>query len=776
MWSRVPNPFLVLTVAVAGFHAARYFPANASLNASPADDGVDVVDFQKQVLPLLEKYCTECHGGANKKADLALDVFKGKSDDAVMKERELWENVLDKLEGREMPPEEKPQPSPNEIDRITAWIQQSLAATDCRNVRNPGRVTIRRLNRAEYNNTIRDLIGVDFQPAEDFPTDDVGYGFDNIGDVLSMSPILVEKYLTAAEQVVGKAIVPDASARVPRRRFEAKDLTGGDKLGPRVAVSRNPATADLDFPKDGTYVIRVKASAGLSTDPPSRLVVKLDDRELLAVDIAEQKDAAKTREIKIDATAGKRKVTLSDARGSETKAPRAPLLLVEFVEIVGPADLPASHRRIVTCQPTGERSSIECARQVLREFASRAFRRPVTNDEVERLVRLVHLTLEQGDSFERGIQLALQAILSSPHFLFRVELDPSSDDPGGIRELTDFELATRLSYFLWSSMPDDELFRLSRAGELKSPGVLDAQVRRMLSDPKAEAFVENFAGQWLQLRDIAKVTPDPELFPEFDETLRTAMLRETELFFEAVVKEDRNVLDFLDADFTFVNERLARHYGIDGAKGDEFRRVPLARAGRRGILTHASILTITSNPTRTSPVKRGKWILENILGTPPPPPPPGVEELEEGKDAALRGSLRERMEQHRAKPMCATCHNRMDPIGFAFENFDAIGAWRDLDGKFAIDASGGLPGGVEFDGPPELIAILKTARRQQFSRCLAEKMLTYALGRGLESYDRCAVDKIIEGLEKNDYKFSALVTGIVQSEPFQLRSSKGDAK
>jgi hypothetical protein len=769
---RSPGLFTAAIIAVAAGRACATVQ-NEDVKVSAVTDGID---FQRQIIPLLEKYCTECHGVARKKAGLALDKFKGQSAARVMKDRELWETVLEKLEGREMPPEDQPQPTAQEAELLTTWIQRSLAAFDCRNVKNPGRVTIRRLNRAEYNNTIRDLVGVDFQPADDFPTDDVGYGFDNIGDVLSMSPILVEKYMAAAEQIVGKAIVPDASARIPRRRLEAKELAGGDKLGPRVVVSRSPATVEIEFPKDGSYVIRVKASAGLKSEPPSRLVVKLDDRELLAADITELKDAAKTREIKIEAAAGKKKLVLTDAHGSETKVPGGPLLLVEFVEIVGPADLPASHTRIITCQPTGERSSIECARQVLKEFATRAFRRPLTDDELERLVRLARLTQEQGDNFERGIQLAMQAILSSPHFLFRVELDPSADDQDGIRELNDFELATRLSYFLWSSMPDDELYRLARAGELNSPDVLGAQVRRMLSDPKANSLVENFAGQWLQLRDIVKVTPDPELFPTFDEALRVAMLRETELFFEAVVKEDRSVLDFLDADFTFVNERLARHYGIDGPKGDEFHRVSLASGGRRGLLTQASILTITSNPTRTSPVKRGKWILENILGTPPPAPPPGVEELDEGKEAALKGSLRERMEQHRSKPMCATCHNRMDPIGFAFENFDAIGAWRDFDGKFAIDASGTLPGGVEFDGPPELIEMLKTARRQQFCRCLAEKMLTYALGRGLESYDRCAVDKIIEGLEKDDFKFSALVSGIVQSEPFQLRSSKGDAK
>jgi hypothetical protein len=784
MWRRLNKLTLGVAVAVGGCGAAYCFAARSSHDERGPVVEDEKTDFQTQVMPLLKQYCTECHGGTKQKAELDLDRFQGKADAAVMKDRELWEKVLEKLEGREMPPEDRPQPSPPEIERITKWIEQALAAFDCRNLKNPGRVTIRRLNRAEYNNTIRDLVGVDFQPADDFPTDDVGYGFDNIGDVLSMSPILVEKYMVAAEQIVAKAIVPDASARVPRRRLEAKDLAGGDKLGPRVMVSRTPAFAEIECPKDATYVIRVKASAGLRSDPPPRLVVTLDDREILAVDILEQKDSAKTREIKIDATAGKKKLSLADARGSHGKeldptestgnqGGRASLLLVEFVEIVGPADLPDSHTRIINCQPTGERSSIECARQVLKEFATRAFRRPVTDDELERLVRLVRLTQEQGDSFERGIQLAVQAILSSPRFLFRVELDPGAGDPDGIRALNDFELATRLSYFLWSSMPDDELFRLARGGELQKPDVLDAQVRRMLADAKAGALVENFAGQWLQLRDIAKVTPDPELFPGFDDALRTAMLRETELFFEAVVTEDRSILDFLDADFTFVNERLARHYGIGGARGEDFRRVALSGGNRRGILTHASILTITSNPNRTSPVKRGKWILENILGTPPPPPPPGVDELEDGTEATLKGSLRERMEQHRSKPMCATCHNRMDPLGFAFENFDAIGAWRDFDGKFAIDASGSLPGGVEFDGPPELIEMLKTARRRQFCRCLAEKMLTYALGRGLESYDRCAVDKIIEGLEKHEYKFSNLVAGIVHSEPFQLRGSKG---
>ncbi len=776
--------FLLMLVPTCGVVTIGVVERSRVARADERPTRVDA--FKKDVAPLLAKYCTGCHGGTDPKAELALDGYK----DAVAaeKDRETWERVQEMLANAEMPPKNKPQPNEAELKRLAAWIDATLAKTDCGGAKHPGRVTIRRLNRAEYNNTIRDLIGVDFEPAEDFPTDDVGYGFDNIGDVLSMPPLLVEKYVAAAEQVVRAAIVPDAAARIPTRRLEAKDFAGGDRFGSRVVVSRNDASAEFKFTKDSRYQFRVKASVSLTGEKPPRLVVKLDDKEVFAVDVTEPRDTAKTHEFSIDVRAGERKLVLTDARrprpepadgqdsNKDSEKARGPLLSVEFLEVRGPADLPATHTRIITCQPTGERSSIDCARKVLRDFGSRAFRRPVADDELDRLVRLVRLAQEQGDSFERGIQLAMQAVLSSPHFLFRVELDPTPNDPEAIRPLNDFELATRLSYFLWSSLPDDELFELARKGELRQAGALDTQVLRMIKDAKAAALVENFAGQWLQLRDVAKVTPDPELFPGFDDALRAAMLRETELFFETIIREDRSVLDCLDADFTFVNERLARHYGIAGVKGDEFRRVALSGSPRRGVLTQASILTLTSNPTRTSPVKRGKWIMENILGTPPPAPPPAVPELEEGKEAMLKGSLRERMEQHRSNPNCATCHARMDPLGFAFENFDAVGAWRDFDGRFTIDASGVLPGGKKFDGPPELIAILKTARRQQFCRCFAEKMLTYALGRGLESFDRCAVDKIVEGLEKNDYRFSSLVAEIVQSDPFLWRGSKGDAR
>jgi hypothetical protein len=753
------------------------------LGSARADDGPNSADFKQAVAPVLAKYCIECHSGAEPKGELALD---GYSDDrAAAKERETWERVKEMIELGEMPPKGKARPDAAELERMAEWLDATLAKSDCAGEKHPGRVTLRRLNRAEYNNTIRDLVKVDFQPADDFPSDDVGYGFDNIGDVLSMSPILVEKYVAAAGQIVEKAIVPDAASRIPVKRIEARDFSGGDRLGSRVVVSHNSASVELPFPKDGEYSVRVSAFSALKDEKahaPPRLIVRLDERELLAVDVKETRDNARTHTVRLDLPAGTRKVVLSDGRAwarpsaAEDDSRRRPLLLIEYVELRGPVDLPPSHRTIVTCEPGRERSREDCSRKILSEFATRAFRRPVTPDEVERLVTLAKTAEQQGDGFERGIQLAIQAVLASPHFLFRVEADPDPNDPSSVRALNDYELATRLSYFLWSTMPDDQLFDRARRGELHEPDVLDAEVRRMLADPKSQALVQNFAGQWLQLRDVAKVNPDVDEFPDFDFHLRTAIERETELFFQSIMKEDRSVLDFLDANYTFLNERLAKHYQIGGVKGEEFRRVSLEGTPRRGVLTHASILSITSNPTRTSPVKRGKWILENVLGTPPPPPPPGVEELDDSKDAILKGSLRERMEQHRSKPMCASCHARMDPIGFAFENFDAIGAWRDFDGKFTIDPAGTLPGGSAFDGPTELVDLLKAVRRQQFCRCIAEKMLTYALGRGLESYDRCAVDKIVEALEKHDFRFSSLVTAVVHSDPFLLRGAKGDEK
>jgi hypothetical protein len=429
----------------------------------------------------------------------------------------------------------------------------------------------------------------------------------------------------------------------------------------------------------------------------------------------------------------------------------------------------AARKRVFPHEPESDDQRIDAARQNVREFATKAYRRPLTANEEDRLFEIMRSAFQQGASVPEIFETVTAAILSSPHFIFRVEQDPEPEDEDGIRELDGFELASRLSYFLWSSMPDQRLFDLAQSGELKKHSVLAAEAKRMLADPKSRALVDNFAGQWLQLRDVSRLMPDPEKYPDFDGELRTAMRRETEMFFEAMIRDDRSVLEFLSADYTYVNERLARHYGIDEVTGDEFQRVSMAD-GRRGVLTHASILMLTSNPTRTSPVKRGKWILENVLAEPPPPPPPDVPDLEEGVETL--GSLRERMEQHRANESCAVCHRTMDALGFGLENFDAIGAWRDRDGQFDVDASGELPGGRKFDGASELMQVLVDRKKEQFCKCLAGKLLTYGLGRGLGSYDRCALNDAVATLIENDYRFGSLVTSIVTSDPFTMREAR----
>ncbi len=630
-----PMSFLI-ALASAGLLLPPSAPIAEGQAAPPVQSKADPDMFGAKVAPLLANYCTKCHGGEKPKGKLTLDKYMDTA--TAAKDRKIWEKVAKKLRAGEMPPSGRPKPTQAEIDAITGWIDTEMTKVDCNQPKDPGRVTIRRLNRVEYNNTIRDLVGVDFRPADDFPSDDIGYGFDNIGDVLSMPPILVEKYLAAAERIVDKAF-QDTAVR----------------------------------------------------------------------------------------------------------------------------------KRILIAEPAGTDAWTEPARRVLENFVRRAYRRPARPEEIDRLLRFIEAAQKDGENFESGIKLALQAVLVSPHFLFKVEADRNRNDPNAVWAISDYELATRLSYFLWSTMPDEELFEQAAKGTLRQN--LDAQVRRMLADPKSQAFVESFAGQWLQVRNVKTATPDPKLFPTFDADLRTAMQRETELFFAHILKEDRGILEFLDADYTFVNERLAKHYEIPDVKGAEFRRVKLPDARRGGVLTQASILTITSNPTRTSPVKRGKWILENILGTPPPPPPPDAGELSEDKAITESASLRVRMEQHRSNPTCATCHQRMDPLGFGFENFDAIGAWRDKDGKFPIDPAGTLPNGESFKTPAELRAILKK-KEAEFRRCLSEKILTYALGRGLEYYDKCAVDDITAAVARNGNRFTVLILEVAKSDPFQKRRAK----
>jgi hypothetical protein len=619
----------------------------------------------KDVAPLIDRYCLNCHDSAAARGGVVLDVSRDETPD-VEGRRSLWVRVADALRSGSMPPEGEPRPDAAELETINSWLDVVVSADD----HGPGRITLRRLNRVEYNNTIRDLIGLDFRPADEFPSDDVGYGFDNIGEVLTTSPVLLERYLTAADRVI------DAAFRSPAARQRI-----------------------MNAPADSVPRAFRRFRPPVRSYPDKRVFV--------------------------------------------------PKVVVEDPEL-------ERQQRIY---------------DILRAFTDRAFRRPATHDELIRLLGVVLSAEKDGECPEAAIRLALRAVLVSPHFLFLVGPVPGEDPSSPPLPDNNFDLAVRLSYFLWSSMPDEELFRLASQGSLRLGDNLATQVKRMLRDSKSQALAEHFGSQWLQTRALKEFTPDPVLFPDFDEPLRAAMLKETELFCASVLEEDRSVLEFLSADYTFVNERLARHYGLTGAEGESFRRVSLAGTPRGGVLTQASVLAVTSNPTRTSPVKRGKWILENILGAPPSPPPSGVEALKEGKRAGPSGPLRERMERHRTDPGCASCHRRMDPLGFGLENFDAVGAWRAHDGGSPVDPSGKLPGGKEFRGPAGLRAVL-WPRREAFARCLAEKMLTYALGRGLRRSDRRDVDRIAAELARGGYRFSALVLAVVESEPFQARDRR----
>ncbi len=736
-------------------------------------------DFAKFVPAFFDQYCVECHGDKVQKGELNLQPLKTTA--SLLKERKLWLSVLNQVASGEMPPKKKARPVPAELAAFTSAVQAAMELAENSAKPDPGRVTLRRLNRTEYANTIRDLVGVDFNPAEDFPTDDIGHGFDNIGDVLTLSPVLMERYLAAAENITASAIIVNVP-KPPVRRQTSKYLQpSGTFPGGFRATDKGLLFTDYKLSTDGEYVLRARVY-GLTPEgtDPVKAAFMLDKRELKTFEITATQKKPEILEFKFHLepssfNAGIKLLNPSPAG----ELPR--MLFVEYLELTGPTDTrPLSHRRIMTCTPG--KSKAEQTREIVTRFATRAFRRPATAAEIERLVKIVETTEAGGRSWEAGIQFAVQAVLISPKFLFRVELDDRPTQPQA-HPLDEFQLASRLSYFLWSTMPDDELFAL--AGKNQLTVNLDAQVRRMLKSPKAAALVENFAMQWLQLRRLQTFAPDAKLFPSFNDKLRAAMLQETELFFGEIVREDRSVLDLIDGNFTYLNAPLARHYGIaDTAgnwmyakgkdrlsggqtiQGSEFVRVSLPMKERGGLLTQASVLTVTSNPTRTSPVKRGRWVLEQILGTPPPPPPPGAPELEAQKQ--LTGTLRQRMEQHRANPNCASCHTQMDALGFAFENYDAVGAYRKQDGTADIDSSGTLPDGKSFQGPAELKTILKE-KKELLVRNLTEKLLIFALGRGLEYYDARAVRQIADTLARSDYKFSALVTGIVKSDPFRLR-------
>jgi hypothetical protein len=757
--------------------------ANACAQAPAAVDAPRL--YREQVLPFLKQYCNDCHGSDVQEAEIGFHDYQDLA--KVQADVKTWTRVIQMIETRVMPPDDAPQPKPAERKRVIGDLEKVLFNVDCDGPQDPGRVTIRRLNRAEYNNTVRDLLGVTFRPADDFPSDDVGSGFDNIGEVLTLPPLLMEKYLSAAERIAEQSIVADTKAFIKSQRKDRRQLASDGQADYNrdnrrwTIASSGSVHAEFDFPRAGKYLIRVEARQTPAGDDPAKLELRLGDKKIDVFDVTAI-DKRGTYEVETSAKPGTQRIAahfINDFYDPENKDRnrRDRNLIIEAFEVDGPLDLrqedyPEAHRKLLLVRPDDKTPVLEAARRNLYPLVGRAFRRPASAEEVAGFSRLVEAAMQDGDSFEQAMQVAVTAVLVSPQFLFRVEQDPPRGPSGvlAIRELDDYELATRLSYFLWSSMPDDELFAAAAAGKLRDPSHREQQIRRMLADSKSEALVQNFALQWLNLRMLDGMTPDPRTFPDFDAALKGDMRRETELFVQAIIREDRSLLDFLDGRFTFVNERLARHYGLDGIRGDEFRRIDFADDRRSGVFTQASILTLTSNPARTSPVKRGKWILENLLGSPPPDPPPDVPELEATQKAKPGLSLRQQLEIHRTNAVCASCHKTMDQLGFGLENFDAIGRWRDEDGKLKIDASGELPGGEKFTGPGQLAGVLKT-RRDEFTRCLAERMLTFALGRGLVSQDRCAIDTIVEGVEKKDYRFSALVVEIASSEPFRKRSA-----
>jgi hypothetical protein len=719
--------------------------------------------FESDVKPFIRSNCIACHTGDRAPAGLDLNRFLSLDEAAALGFREQWEAVSRKLLSGEMPPAGLPHPPAEGIMAVRSWVERKFPAAKP----SPGRVTARRLNRYEYNHTILDLLGLDFHPADDFPPDDSGYGFDSIGDVLTVSPALMAKYLKVAKTIADTVTM---SAQPPVKPTIDRFLA--ERIGqyPRL---RGEFT--YQFAADGEYRFRTTWYQNLGKGLPIEGRFYIDGKLAADIKLTTSIEMDRAFVAQIPVAYGPHRVA-ADLKVLDPNYKKT-LPYLEYTEIQGPVvqhsvGSKKIRERLFTCAPGAGLSEASCARRIVAPLAKRAWRRPLTKPELNSLLRLFATARQRGDSFEQSIGVALQAILVSPYFLYRVETDPVKT---GAYHLNQYELATRLSYFLWSSMPDDELLALADHGQLRGADAMRAQIKRMLASPKSKRLVEAFGGQWLGTRNLMDTAkPDPKKFPEFTEELRDAMKTETDLFFQAIVSEDRSVLDLLDARFTYLNERLARFYGIPGVTGEQFRRVELDGIERSGILTQAAILTVSSYPTRTSPVIRGKYILDNILGAPPPPPPPGIPALDEAP-LGTSATVREQLEKHRSNPLCASCHAKMEPLGFGLENYDAIGRWRTLDGKLPIDSSGALPSGQKFSTPAELKQILKSSP-DVFVRCLVQKMLVFALGRGLESYDNAAVDEITRNVAAGGYRFSKLIEEIVNSAPFQMRTAAAAPK
>jgi mono/diheme cytochrome c family protein len=744
----------------------------------------------------LNRYCVTCHNSRLKTAGLALDTLQ--ADDPAANAA-TWEKVIRKLRGGTMPPQGSPRPDAATYGALAASLETRIDAAARARPR-PGRVpAIHRLNRAEYSNAIRDLLALEIDAAAFLPPDDSGFGFDNIADVLSVSPMLTERYLSAALKI-SRLAVGDPNIRPATDTFAVnKYLKQDDRVSDDLPFGSRGGTAiRYYFPVDGDYIVKIFFDRtydgrvrGLSE--PHTLEVRLDGAKIREIAVGGQEATGRGgrnvsidgTEVRFPATAGPKVLAVSFVKkASKPEGMRRPFYAVTSYEyagdvtlapaigsvelrgpydVIGPGESP-SRQRIFTCRDANDR----CARQILSTIARRAFRRPVTDRDLDPLMSFYRAAAKDG-GLTGGVEAALRRILVSPDFLFRTEQDPAGARPGQAYSISDLELASRLSFFLWSSIPDDELLDAAARGDLKQPAVLDRQVRRMLADARSRALVTNFSAQWLWVRNIRLHQPDPIMFPEFDENLRQALGREIQLFLDSQIRDDRSVPELLTADYTFVNERLARHYGIPNVYGNHFRRVTLTDDARKGLLGKAGLLTVTSYPNRTSPVFRGKWLLENVLGAPPPPPPPDVPALQENGGGRAPRSVRERMEQHRSNPTCAACHKVMDPLGFALENFDGVGRWRsDEDGR-PIDPSGVLADGAKVDGPGSLREAL-VAKREEFVWTVASKLLTYATGRGAEYYDAPAIRKIVREAGADDYRWSSLILGITKSVPFQMRA------
>jgi hypothetical protein len=860
---------------------------------APAQMPVSADEFKTNVQPVLAKNCVSCHNDKMHSGNLSLEAFT----DATLaaQKPDIWQKVLDKVTAGLMPPRPRTPLSPAEVADLTNWIHKvpgvAPVSTNA-SAAEPGRVTARRLNRTEYNNTVRDLLGVTLRPADEFPIDDSGYGFDNIGDVLSLSPLLMDKYISAARSVARAAVFGEPYPETPGQLASLQPKKLQDDAPARGIETpyalRGSLFAKYHFPVDAEYEFRWRygnyRGRGKPVGPgrPFATAADAPAAPVPSADTVDQPAGGRGAAAGAGggAQAGPRKPPTDEerkAREEQSRKAYAPLLMtlaidgkqvasdyvegdgnynyshgdniarvriaagdhelrvswpdladhpnpfrllnadgrqelfVDYMKISGPYNVattpPPSFKKIFICGEPGKYSSA-CVRQIVTNLVTRAYRRPGTPEEIDRLVGIVE-QVRKRDTVEDGVRLAIEYVLVSSNFLFRIERDPASAPNGASAgkpaaaiggsagktgivlsekpaaataptvanaektyQINDYELASRLSYFLWSSMPDDELFKAASEKRLHDPAVLNAQVQRMLQDPKSDSLVDSFGQQWLNLYLMDRTKPDSEKFLQVDDELLAAMRKETLLFVGAVIHENRSILDFIDGKFTYVNGPLARYYGIKGVKGEQFQRVELNGGERSGIVTQGSILKISSYATRTSPVLRGKWVLDTLLGQAPPPPPSGIPSLEE-KDLGTAASMRERLEQHRANPTCAACHSMMDPIGFSLEHFDAAGAWRDKDGKFPVDATGTLPDGRTIDGANGLKKILR-ADAPTFARNFTEKLMTYALGRGLERTDKPVVDEITKKASSDDYRFATILAGIVNSRPFLMRTRAGE--